>query len=148
EVTIVRVASEDAKPLATVFTYACHCTTLGGNIYHYHADWSGVACEEIEKATGGAPALFATGCGADLNPSPRGTFENAETHGKAMAAPVAGAPPGVALTGPIRTKLKTIDLPLDKPPTREILEKFAADKNVFRQRFCKEMLKLLDAGKL
>ena len=27
--------------------------------------------------------------------------------------------------------------------TREILEKFSADKNVFRQRFCKEMLKLL-----
>jgi len=148
EVTIVRVQSEESTPIATVFTYACHCTTLGGNIYQYHADWSGVACEEIEKATGGAPALFATGCGADLNPSPRGTFENADAHGKAMATAVAGAPAGVALTGPIRTKLKTIDLPLDKPPTREILEKFAADKNVFRQRFCKEMLKLLDAGKL
>jgi len=148
EVTIVRVATDDGKPMATVFTYACHCTTLGGNIYQYHADWSGVACEEIEQATGGAPALFATGCGADLNPSPRGTFENADAHGKAMAKAVAGAPAGVALTGPIRTKLKTIDLPLDQPPTRETLEKFAGEKNVFRQRFCWEMLKLLDAGKL
>jgi hypothetical protein len=148
DVTIVRVASEDAKPIATVFTYACHCTTLGGNIYHYHADWSGVACEEIEKATGGAPALFATGCGADLNPSPRGTFENADAHGKAMAAAVAGAPAGTALTGPIRTKLTSIDLPLDKAPTRETLEKLSTDKSVFRQRFCREMLKLMDAGKL
>jgi hypothetical protein len=148
EVTIVRVASEDGKPIATVFTYACHGTTLGGNIYQYHADWIGVACEEIEQATGGAPALFATGCGADLNPSPRGTFENADAHGKAIAKAILDAPAGVSLAGPIRTKLRRIDLPLDKPPTREILEKFSADKNVFRQRFCREMLKLLDAGKL
>jgi hypothetical protein len=148
EVTILRVLTQDEKPLATVFTYACHCTTLGGDIYQYHADWSGVACEEIEKASAGAPALFATGCGADLNPSPRGKFELAEQHGKAMAKAVAEAPPGRAVAGPIRTKFKTIELPLDKPPTREILERFSTDKNVFRQRFCKEMLKLMDAKKL
>jgi hypothetical protein len=148
EVTIVRVASSDGAPVATVFTYACHCTTLGGNNYLYHGDWSGVACEEIEKANGGTPALFATGCGADLNPTPRGTFELAEQHGRAMAKTVAEAPAGVALRGPIRTKLKSNDLPLDKPPTRDVLEKFATDKNVYRQRFCKEMIKLLDVGKL
>jgi hypothetical protein len=148
EVTIVRAESEDGKRIATVFTYACHGTTLGGNIYEYHGDWSGVACEEIEKASGGAPALFATGCGADLNPSPRGTFELAEQHGRAMAKAVNESPAGVALAGPIRTKLKMIDLPLDKPPSREALEKYGVDKNVFRQRFSKEMLKLQDAGKL
>ena len=147
EVTVLRVQSDEAKPIATVFTYACHCTTLGGNIYQYHGDWSGVACDEIEKSSG-APALFATGCSADLNPSPRGTFENADAHGKAMVKAIADAPTGAEVKGPIRTKLKTIELPLDKPPTREILEKFLTDKNVFRQRFCKEMLKLLDAGKL
>jgi hypothetical protein len=72
----------------------------------------------------------------------------ADQHGRAMAKAVAEAPAGTPLTGPIRTKLTSIDLPLDKPPTREILEKFSTDKNVFRQRFCKEMLKLMDAGKL
>jgi hypothetical protein len=148
EVTIVRAETEDGKPIATVFTYACHGTTLGGDVYVYHGDWIGAACEEIEKATGGAPALYATGCGADLNPSPRGKFEFMDQHGRAMAAAVAGAPEGVTLTGPIRTKLKTIDLPLDKPPTREILEKLSTDKNVFRQRFCKVMLGLMDKGKL
>jgi hypothetical protein len=148
EVTILRVESGNRKPIATVFTYACHGTTLGGDVYVYHGDWIGAACAEIEKATGGAPALYATGCGADLNPSPRGKFEFMDQHGKAMAAAVAGAPAGVTLTGPIRTKLKTIDLPLDKPPTREILEKLSTDKNVFRQRFCKVMLGLMDKGKL
>jgi hypothetical protein len=148
EVTILRVLTAADKPLATVFTYACHCTTLGGDIYQYHGDWSGVACEEIEKATAGAPALFATGCGGDLNPTPRGKFEMAEDHGKAMANAVTEAPAGRAVTGAIRTTLKTIDLPLEKPPTRELLEKLSTDKSIYRQRFCKEMLKLLEAGKM
>ena len=65
-----------------------------------------------------------------------------------MAKAVTEAPAGRAVAGPIRTKLKSIDLPLEKPPARELLVKFSADKNVYRQRFCKEMLKLLDAGKL
>jgi len=147
DVVIVRVSSDD-KPVATVYTYACHGTTLGGDIYQYHGDWIGYASDEIEKATGGAPALYATGCGADLNPSPRGKFEMAESHGRAMAAAVAGAPRGSALSGPFTSVLNTIELPLAAPPTREILEKLSTDKNVFRQRHCKEMLKLMDAGKL
>lgn len=147
DVVIVRVTSDD-KAVATVYTYACHGTTLGGDIYQYHGDWIGYASDEIEKATGGAPALYATGCGADLNPSPRGKFEMAEAHGRAMATAVAGAPQGSALSGPFKSVLSTIDLPLAAPPTREILEKLSTDKNVFRQRHCKEMLKLMDAGKL
>lgn len=147
EVTVVRAQSSSGTPIATVFTYACHCTTLGGNIYQYHGDWSGIACDELEKA-GGAPALFATGCGADLNPSPRGTFENADQHGKAMAKAVSTAPAGEPLAGPIRTKMRMIDLPLEKPPGRELLEKFTADKNVYRKRHAREMLKLLEAGKM
>ncbi|MBV8881025.1 MAG: neutral/alkaline non-lysosomal ceramidase N-terminal domain-containing protein [Planctomycetaceae bacterium] len=150
DVTIVRVES-DGKALATVYTYACHGTTLGGDVYHYHGDWIGYASDEIEKATGGAPALYATGCGADLNPSPRGKFEMAEAHGHAMAVAVAGAPAGASLSGPFRSVLNTIDLPLAPSPKRELLEKVAADKadkNAYRQRHVREMLKLMDAGKL
>ncbi|HZE98769.1 MAG TPA: neutral/alkaline non-lysosomal ceramidase N-terminal domain-containing protein [Planctomycetota bacterium] len=152
DVTIVRVDSTDGKRLATVYTYACHGTTLGGETYQYHGDWIGYASDEIEKATGGAPALFATGCGADLNPTPRGPkFELAEQHGRTMATAVAGAPAGKPLTGPFSSKLTTVDLPLAAAPKRELLEKIAADdkdKNVFRRRFVREMLKLMDAGKL
>lgn len=150
DVTIVRV-EVDGKPAATVYTYACHGTTLGGDVYHYHGDWIGVASDEIEKATGGAPALYATGCGADINPSPRGKFELAEAHGRAMAVAVAGAPAGKPLAGPFASKLSRLDLPLAAPPARELLEKIAADKadkNVYRQRFVREMLKLMEAGKL
>lgn len=148
DVTIVRVATRDGVPVATVYTYACHGTTLGGDVYQYHGDWIGVASEEIEKASGGAPALYATGCGADINPSPRGKFEHAQAHGRAMAAAVAGAPKGAALAGPFGSDLSFLDLPLAAAPSRELLEKLSSDKNVHRQRFCREMLKLQEAGKL
>jgi hypothetical protein len=163
DVTIVRVTDEDRKPLATVYTYACHGTTLGGETYLYHGDWIGYASDEIEKATGGAPALYATGCGADLNPSPRGPkFELAEQHGRTMAAAVAGAPAGKAvagapagkaLSGPFTSVLSTIELPLSPPPARELLlknsqEEVPAGKVSYRQRHGREMLKLMDAGKL
>jgi neutral ceramidase len=140
EVTIVKAETLEGAPIATVFTYACHCTALGGDIYQYHGDWSGIACDELEKATG-VPAVFATGCGADINPSPRGKFEHAEQHGKAMAKAVLEAPAGEPLTGPIRTKLRVIDLPLDKLPGWDFLKVLDADteknKNVFRQRHTK-----------
>ncbi|HUR37884.1 MAG TPA: hypothetical protein VM222_00210, partial [Planctomycetota bacterium] len=149
DVTIVRVTDDDRKALATVYTYACHGTTLGGETYLYHGDWIGYASDEIEKATGGAPALYATGCGADLNPSPRGSkFELAEQHGHTMAAAVAAAPAGKPLSGPFTSALSTIQLPLAAPPARELLEKLSSDKSAYRQRHCREMLKLMDAGKL
>jgi neutral ceramidase len=149
EVTILRVADAEGKPVATVYTYACHGTTLGGETYLYHGDWIGYASDEIEKATGGAPALFATGCGADLNPTPRGPkFELAEMHGRTMAKAVAGAPAGKALSGPFTSALTTVELPLAAPPAKELLEKLSTDKSVYRQRHCKEMLKLMEAGKL
>lgn len=153
DVTIVRVASDEGKPVATVYTYACHGTTLGGDVYEYHGDWIGYASDEIEKATGGAPALYATGCGADLNPSPRGKFEMAEQHGRAMAAAVAGAAAGKPLSGPFRSVLSSVDLPLAPPPARDLLEKLSKEevppgKVSYRKRHAVEMLKLLDAGKL
>jgi hypothetical protein len=154
DVVIVRVADAEGKALATVYTYACHGTTLGGETYLYHGDWIGYASDEIEKASGGAPALYATGCGADLNPTPRGPkFELAEQHGKTMAQAVAGAPPGQPLAGPFSSVLKTIELPLAPPPAKELLEKLAAEevapgKVSFKKRHAVEMLKLMQAGKL
>lgn len=148
EVFVLRVRKPSGNPIAFAYTYACHCTTLGGNIYQYHGDWAGVASEEIEKSHPAATALFATGCGADLNPSPRGTFELAEKHGQSMARTVLGLKAWTPVPGPLKAVIDTIDLPLEAAPSRELLEKQAASKDVYRQRHGKEMLKLLEAGKL
>lgn len=147
DVPVLRAASGD-RTVATAFTYACHCTTLGG-IYEYNADWAGQACARIEDKRGGV-ALFATGCGADLNPTPRRSdgFELAEKHGTAIAEAVASASGSTPVTGPFRTAYGTVDLPLEKPPPRELLEKGLASKDVYRKRHSQEMLKLMDAGKL
>ncbi|HEX7897372.1 MAG TPA: neutral/alkaline non-lysosomal ceramidase N-terminal domain-containing protein [Planctomycetota bacterium] len=147
DVPVLR-ATSGARTIATVFNYACHCTTLGG-IYDYNADWAGPACAKVEAKAGGV-ALFATGCGADLNPSPRapGAFDLAEKHGTAIAEAVAAAPPGTPLSGPFRTSYGSVDLPLEKAPPRELLEKGLGAKDVYRQRHSREMLKLLDAGRL
>ncbi len=147
DVPVLR-ATSGGRTVATVFNYACHCTTLGG-IYEVNADWAGPACARIEEKAGGV-ALFATGCGADLNPSPRapGAFHLAEQHGTAIAEAVVAAPAGAPLSGPFRTSYATVDLPLEKAPPRELLEKGLGAKDVYRQRHSREMLKLLDAGKL
>jgi neutral ceramidase len=147
DVPVLR-ATSGGRVIATVFNYACHCTTLGG-IYEYNADWAGPACARIEEKAGGV-ALFATGCGGDLNPSPRGpgAFDLADRHGNAIAEAVVAAPAGAPLAGPFRTSYGTVDLPLEKAPPRELLEKGLEAKDVFRRRHSKEMLKQLDAGAL
>jgi hypothetical protein len=147
DVPVLRAAS-GGRTVATTFTYACHCTTLGG-IYEYNADWAGPACARIEEKMGGV-ALFATGCGADLNPTPRRSdgFELAEKHGTAVAEAVSAAAGSTPIGGPFRTSYGTVDLPLEKAPSRELLEKGLTSKDVYRKRHSQEMLKLLDAGKL
>ncbi len=152
DVPVLWVANEKGVR-AAVFTYACHCTTMGA-VYEYNADWAGPAAEIIERCLpSGAVALFATGCGADLNPTPRSAgFDLAEKHGIAMAAAVLGVKPGLGASrpigGPIRTAYRVIDLPLEKPPPRELLERGLSSTNVYRKRHSQEMLRLLDAGKL
>jgi neutral ceramidase len=147
DVPILR-ATSGGRTIATVFNYACHCTTLGG-IYAYNADWAGPACAKIEEKAGGV-ALFATGCGADLNPSPRapGAFDVAARHGAAIAEAVVAAPAGTPVAGPFRTSYATVDLPLEKAPPRELLEKGLESKDAYRKRHSREMLKLMDAGRL
>ncbi|HLF93435.1 MAG TPA: hypothetical protein VJB14_08230, partial [Planctomycetota bacterium] len=151
DVPVFEVESRDGKTRAVVFTYACHCTTLGGDWYRYHGDHAGVASVEIEKAIPGATALFVNGCSGDLNPKPRGKVEQAEQHGKALAAAVTGAlgtPSSRTIAGPLRMKYRTIDLPLEPAPARELVEKQTGSKNIYRARHAKETLRLMDAGKL
>ncbi len=147
DVPVLR-ATSGGRTVATVFTYACHCTTLGA-VYEYNADWAGPACAAIEEKAGGV-ALFATGCGADLNPTPRRSdgFDLAEGHGKAIAEAVVAAPGAVPVRGPFRTAYATLELALEKAPPRELLERGLSSKDQYRRRHSQEMLKLLDAGRL
>ena len=117
---LLRVTDLNGKLRAVFVNYACHCTTLGGNITSWHGDWNGEAQRLIEINHPDATALVAAGCGADANPDlPRGKLEDATFHGKEIADEVERllASSLQNLNTPPKTKFKVIEIPFAKVPT-------------------------------
>jgi hypothetical protein len=119
-VPVLRVNSADGAPLAIVFGYACHNTTLQDGFVQYHGDYAGVAQAALERRHPGATALFMIGCGADANPKPRGTLDLVQAHGAALADAVDRALLTAAPVAPaLRTAYGTVDLPFVDAAARE-----------------------------
>ncbi|MCC7497809.1 MAG: neutral/alkaline non-lysosomal ceramidase N-terminal domain-containing protein [Bryobacterales bacterium] len=87
-VPVFEVKGADGKPMAVLFGYACHNTTLTGQIYEISGDYAGFAQKEVEDAHPGAIAMFMQLCGADQNPLPRGTVELARKYGHELGGQV------------------------------------------------------------
>jgi putative membrane-bound dehydrogenase-like protein len=132
ELPVLVAKNPDGSIRAIVANYACHCTTGGSDINKVHGDWAECACEDLEAAYKGAVAMLTIGCGADANPSPRGTFALARQHGAAVASEVARllkTPDSLKpLTRAPTGQFKTIDLAFDKLPTKDELEKLAKEQ--------------------
>ena len=145
-VPVLRVDGEDGRLRAVVFLYACHNTTLGGDIYQFHGDYAGFAESALEARHPGAAAMFMMGCGGDANPHPRGTVDLAHQHGETLAGAVDAVLGGAMrpVHGPLRTAFGTAALEFAPPPTRETFEAQMRDPNLFKQWHAKEMLALLD----
>lgn len=110
-VPVLRVDAADGSPLAIVFGYACHNTTLPATMVQYHGDYAGVAQATLERRHPGTTALFVAGCGADANPKPRGTIELVQAHGEAMADAVDRVLPSVTpVDARLHTSFGTVDL--------------------------------------
>lgn len=151
DVPVLRVEDAEGRVRAIVFGYACHCTTLTGNHYRISGDWAGFAQEHLERAHPGATALFVTGCGADANPEPRGTLEQARQHGLELAGAVTRAMRvrRTPISGPLAAAFDEAELPFAKPPSREEFLKRQEDKNPFVRRHAARQLAQLDkTGKL
>ncbi len=84
-VPVLAAHDTEGKLIAVLANYACHCTTETGEFNQISGDWAGFAADMLEADHPGAVALIAIGCGADANPSPRGTHEQAKVHGRTMA---------------------------------------------------------------
>ncbi len=147
DVPVVKIASPDGKLRAVLFGYACHNTTLGGNLYRINGDYAGFAQIELEKALPGASAMFVILCGADQNPNPRGTVEIAAQYGAALATEVRRVlgEPLRTVQGPIRTAFEITRLPL-APHDRATFEAELKQSNVYRQRRARLMLAAYDRG--
>ncbi len=146
DLPIMCVTDPAGKVRAVLANYACHCTTVSLN--RICGDWAGYAQEAIERDNPGAIALVAIGCGADANPSPRNTYENARQHGEAISQEVKRllARPLSPLTARISCRTETITLPFDPLPTRAEWEEKARDKSAPIAYHARRTLAKLDRG--
>jgi len=121
-VPMLRVTSPEGKLRGVVYNYACHGTTLGGRHYRINGDWSGFASETLESRNPGVVALSTIGCGADANPQPHGTIEDAANHGNAMADEVERCVKGEMrpITGKIASKFDHAALSFELPTIEEV----------------------------
>lgn len=121
----------NGKLRAIFASYACHCTTLGGDFNQICGDWAGYAQENLEGNHPGAIALIALGCAGDANPSPRPGLDYAKQHGQELARSVDRILTN-ALT-PVEGKLvcrsKQLALAFDTLPTRAEWETRAKETN-------------------
>jgi hypothetical protein len=142
DVPVLLIESETGQTRGIVFGYACHNTTLTGGHYTISGDYAGFAQLALEATHPGATAMFVMGCGADINPHPRSTLEDAEAHGASLAAAVSQAlkTNRMQLSGTFKTALERIALPFGPLPTREEFTARLNDTNVYKQRHAKRML--------
>jgi hypothetical protein len=125
---------------------------MASHFFKYTADYAGVTAEDIERRRPGAVALFIAGCGGDINPDPMGKIEYVALHGRALAAEIervlAGKEKLHPIRGPLVTAFREIELPLDKPPPRELLEKLVEQKSGEQRRHAQVMLREMQQNRL
>lgn len=148
DVPFLRVEGRRGRLRGVVFGYACHNTTIVADSYQFHGDYAGCAEEWLERRYPGAVAFFVAGCGADANPSPRGSVGLAQRHGEELATAVDRALRGVLrpVRGPLKSAFEEVPLAFAAPPTPEELSAQLSDENVYRRRYAAEMLKILERG--
>lgn len=131
---VMRVDKESGDPLAVLFHYSCHPTTMGGGAGYISPDYPGLARAGIEKELD-CPALFLPGCFGNVRPrivDKDGAFLSATTEelrgvAKLLADSVIGTARGLrtahrrGLTG----RIEDITVPFGEPMPRPELEEFA-----------------------
>ncbi|MCC6442531.1 MAG: hypothetical protein IT210_03625 [Armatimonadetes bacterium] len=145
-VPVLLAENEAGKPLAVVFGYACHPTTLAD--YEWCGDYPGYAQVELEAAYPGAQAMFWTGCGGDQNPMPRQELRFCERYGLMLASAVKEA-----LANPLRpvapellAAFEFVRLDFDRNPTPEEIREARLSENVIRRRWGRRMEEWLQSG--
>ena len=135
DVPVLRVTDLEGKQLrAILFGYACHNTTL--SFYQFCGDYAGFAQEYLEAAHPGAVAIFATGCGGDQNPYPRGTIELCRQHGRTLATAVDAALQTVPrpISGALDVAYGEVELEFAPLPPRDELAKLETSGNTNEKR--------------
>lgn len=144
DVPVLVVRSKEGKPLALLFGYACHSTTLAG--YEWSGDYSGFTQIALEEQYPGAIAMFYIGCGADQNPLPRRTVELCEKYGNMLAEAVNDvlAKPMEPVPSVLQTRFEFVEVGMETP-TLESLK--SVDKaTAIHARRAERLRALLEQG--
>jgi hypothetical protein len=154
DVPVLLVESPESAPIAVLFTYACHNTTIRNGhegFYRYHPDYAGVAAEQIERKFPGSTAIYVTGAAGEIDPQPQGGVKEAERHGSTLATVVLDALDGSRrrpVRGPLRAAYREMVLPLAKVPSRDKYVELSTSPGGYRQRHARRILAQMDAGAL
>ena len=125
-VDVMAIRAEGGGFLAAWFSHAAHAVVLGGDNYLISADWPGAAQAAIEAVHPGCAAMFAQGCCGDINAvrGRPGSFEEVRSHGCKVAGAVISAMEDAEPLSDVelQSAARTIELPLQDPPTVAELE--------------------------
>jgi hypothetical protein len=148
DLPVLVARDESGQVRALLASYACHCTTLADTPNRICGDWAGYAREYLERDHPGAVALVALGCGADANPQPRGNLELAKQHGSEICTAVNELlrQPLTPLREKLVCQVKSIALPFDTLPTREVWAARAQSTNHWIAYHAKKNLARLERG--
>lgn len=147
DVPVLTISSTEGILKAVIFGYACHNTTLGGDSYEISGDYAGFAQIELEKRFTGITAMFFQGCGADIDPSPRGTIELARQHGLAIANSVSDVLSSSLkpVKGPVISAYRVIDLEF-KPLDIDFYKQELLSEDRFRQKRARLIIESYNKG--
>lgn len=145
---MLSVTAPDGTLRAIVVDYACHGTTLEGTFNKICGDWIGYAQQYIEQQHPGAVAMVMLGCAGDANPSPRGTLQLAQEHGREIANEVDRLlqKPLVPLEQPLAVAYKQIPVFYDPPPSKQQWEELAKRPDAIGGN-ARIQLSILNSGK-
>jgi neutral ceramidase len=147
DVPVLAVRDEQRQLVAVVFGYTCHATVLA--YYQWSGDYPGFAQQALEELHPGMTALFWAGCGGDQNPVPRRKVELAEEYGHKLADAVDRVLNGVMpdIASKLETSYREIELPFDRLPTRDDLERQTESTNKYEAQRARVLLARIEAGR-
>lgn len=153
EMGLLTVHEADGRLAAVLAAYACHPTTMGGQLLG--PDYPGYFRLGLSEALPGVEALFVQGCGGDVKPNSvvdgrfaGGPLSEVERCGRWLATDALKAIDGTVgpLVGPLRSRREVVALPLAEPYPREVYEQAVAGSNRWFAKWGAEVLARLDAG--
>ena len=158
-VRVLQVTKEDGAPLAALFHYSCHPTTLSGSHGLISSDFPGIARSRIERVLN-CKALFLSGCFGNIRPailSETGGFASATKEqldacgyelGDEVCRVAAGMRPKSA-TG-IRARRTDLAIPHGDLMPEDVLKEMATDESQSGQLltgpWAKQVLEMAASG--